>query len=166
MTDDAEAQEDEMTALRSILIDDDDDGDDRGEVRAEDAAVVLERIEGSGLWHGRISVAAEMVRSSAPSCRIKGFFENVTQCYILAGKNGDCYNSGGVIFGVAPPASGIDLLTATRLSVRDPSRIQTRVSVDDRGTGKSRRRHETDKFAICLQQCTNVKKRHNCHLFL
>ena len=68
MTDDAEAQEDEMTALRSILIDDDDGGggDDRGEVRAEDAAVVLERVEGSGLWHGRISVASEMVHSSAP----------------------------------------------------------------------------------------------------
>ena len=59
MTDDAEAQEDEMMALRSILIDDDDDGGQEG---TEDAAVILERVEDSGLWHGRISVAAEMVR--------------------------------------------------------------------------------------------------------
>ena len=57
MTDDAEAQEDEMMALRSILIDDDDDQEG-----TEDAAVILERVEDSGLWHGRISVAAEMVR--------------------------------------------------------------------------------------------------------
>ena len=57
MSDDTEAQEDEMTALRSILIDD----DGEGEEGAEDAAVVLERVEGSGLWHGRICVAAEMV---------------------------------------------------------------------------------------------------------
>ena len=56
MSDDTEAQEDEMTALRSILI------DDEGEDGAEDAAVVLERVEGSGLWHGRICVAAEMVQ--------------------------------------------------------------------------------------------------------
>jgi len=63
MTDDAEAQEDEMTALRSILIDD--DGGGGGEEGAEDAAataLVLERVEGSGLWRGRISVAAEMVK--------------------------------------------------------------------------------------------------------
>ena len=46
-----------MTALRSILIDD----DGEGEEGAEDAAVVLERVVGSGLWHGRICVAAEMV---------------------------------------------------------------------------------------------------------
>ena len=58
MSDDTEAQEDEMTALRSILIDDD---DGEGEEGAEDAAVVLERVVGSGLWHGRICVAAEMV---------------------------------------------------------------------------------------------------------
>ena len=57
MSDDAEAQEDEMTALRSILIDD----DGEGEEGAEDAAVVLERVVASGLWHGRICVAAEMV---------------------------------------------------------------------------------------------------------
>ena len=57
MSDDTEAQEDEMTALRSILIDD----DGEGEEGAEDPAVVLERVEGSGLWHGRICVAAEMV---------------------------------------------------------------------------------------------------------
>ena len=56
MSDDTEAQEDEMTALKSILID-----DDEGEEGAEDAAVVLERVVGSGLWHGRICVAAEMV---------------------------------------------------------------------------------------------------------
>ena len=60
MTDDAEAQEDEMTALRSILIDDN-DGGDGGEEATEEAAVVLERVEGSGLWRGRIRVAAEMV---------------------------------------------------------------------------------------------------------
>lgn len=63
MTDDAEAQEDEMTALRSILIDD--DGGGGGEEGADDAAataLVLERVEGSGLWRGRISVAAEMVQ--------------------------------------------------------------------------------------------------------
>ena len=57
MSDDAEAQEDEMTALRSILIDD----NDGGEEATEEAAVVLERVEGSGLWRGRIRVAAEMV---------------------------------------------------------------------------------------------------------
>ena len=57
MSDDTEAQEDEMTALRSILIDD----DGEGEEGAEDAAVVLERVVGSGLWHGRICVAPEMV---------------------------------------------------------------------------------------------------------
>ena len=57
MSDDTEAQEDEMTALRSILIDD----DGEGEEGAEDAAVVLERVVGSGLWHGRIRVAPEMV---------------------------------------------------------------------------------------------------------
>ena len=58
MSDDTEAQEDEMTALRSILIDDDGEGEEGAE---DAAAVVLERVEGSGLWHGRICVAAEMV---------------------------------------------------------------------------------------------------------
>ena len=49
MTEDAEAQDDEMTALGSILADD--DGGD----------VVLERAEDSGIWQGSIGVAAEMV---------------------------------------------------------------------------------------------------------
>ena len=68
MSDDTEAQEDEMTALRSILVDD----DGEGEGGAEDAAaVVLERVEGSGLWHGRICVAAEMVPSLAKNLLMK-----------------------------------------------------------------------------------------------
>ena len=50
MTEDAEAQDDEMTALSSILADDDGGG-----------AVFLERAEDSGIWQGSIGVAAEMV---------------------------------------------------------------------------------------------------------
>ena len=51
MTEDAEAQDDEMTALGSILADDDGGG----------GAVVLERAQDKGFWHGSIGVVAEMV---------------------------------------------------------------------------------------------------------